>query len=358
MVLDSGPIFIAGRIFIVMPWSEEVESQRENISSLPIWVKLTNIPKQLWSKKGLSFIASRLGKPHCCDAATLKMQRLDFARVCVVVSSTSKYPKSLNFKLRNGKELKIGVEYTWIPPTCSHCVKFGHNTNKCPHKPVNARPQIQATITAIPPVLTSNEIPVNVTRQEVTPPQTCNATSNAPEAIENMNPATTIIGTIQVNQPQASNTTSNTPQVVQNSHPAAAVECSNRFGSLETISEILPDTTAEETTPPTENEIPFCREHGMYQLLVEEGNDVEDDISEGEAEIFGDQIQKTSISNPTDATLKPTQPPKSKNNKKYSPPIAHYKKKYVSQSQKGKDTPPSTERIVRGKPNGRGRGNQ
>ncbi|KAF9594685.1 hypothetical protein IFM89_034368 [Coptis chinensis] len=67
----------------------------------------------------------------------------------------------------------------------------------------------------------------------------------------------------------------------------------------------------------------------MYQLLVEEGNDVEDDISEGEAEIFGDQIQKTSISNTTDATLKPTQPPKSKNNKKNSPPIAHYKKKNI-----------------------------
>ncbi|KAF9614838.1 hypothetical protein IFM89_020894 [Coptis chinensis] len=225
---------------------------------------------------------------------TLKMQRLDFARVCVVVSSTSKYPKSLNFKLRNGKELKIGVEYTWIP-ICSHCVKFEHNTNKCPHKPVNASPQTQATITAIPPVLTSNEIPVNVTREEVTPPQTCNVTSNAPEAIENTNPATTIIGTIQVNQPQASTTTSKTPQVIQNSHPAAAVECSNRFSSLETISEILPDTTAEETTPPTEKEIPFCREHGMYQLLVEEGNDVEDDFSEGEAEIFGIKSKKLAL---------------------------------------------------------------
>ncbi|KAF9589115.1 hypothetical protein IFM89_019165 [Coptis chinensis] len=48
-------------------------------------------------------------------------------------------------------------------------------------------------------------------------------------------------------------------------------------------------------------------------------------------------------------------PPKSKSNKKNSPPIAHYKKKYVSQSQKGKDTPPSIERIVRGKSNARGR---
>ncbi|KAF9596140.1 hypothetical protein IFM89_007193 [Coptis chinensis] len=35
-VLDGGPIFIAGRIFIIRPWSEDLEYQREHLKSVPI----------------------------------------------------------------------------------------------------------------------------------------------------------------------------------------------------------------------------------------------------------------------------------------------------------------------------------
>ncbi|KAF9602620.1 hypothetical protein IFM89_030508 [Coptis chinensis] len=39
-VLEGGPIFIAGKIFVVMPWLLEAESQRNNVSTVPIWAKL------------------------------------------------------------------------------------------------------------------------------------------------------------------------------------------------------------------------------------------------------------------------------------------------------------------------------
>ncbi|KAF9615233.1 hypothetical protein IFM89_022495 [Coptis chinensis] len=96
---------MAGRVFMIRPWTEELEAQRRNMTTLPILVKIWDIPKQMWTKKGISFIASRIGKPHYWDEATRKKQRLNYAKVC--------------------------IEYLWIPSTCSPCKKVGHKDTTC-----------------------------------------------------------------------------------------------------------------------------------------------------------------------------------------------------------------------------------
>ncbi|KAF9596741.1 hypothetical protein IFM89_012940 [Coptis chinensis] len=50
-VLEGGPIFIAGKIFVVMPWTPEAESQRNNVSTVPIWAKLSKVRKNYGQRK-------------------------------------------------------------------------------------------------------------------------------------------------------------------------------------------------------------------------------------------------------------------------------------------------------------------
>ncbi|PIA27837.1 hypothetical protein AQUCO_07500031v1, partial [Aquilegia coerulea] len=133
-ILEGGPIFVAGRIMVIRPWSEEVYEERQQISTVPIWVKCYDIPTQLWSREGLSLIGSRIGKPKCCDAMTMKMERLDFARICIEVSADTKYPTTLKFNLGEGKTTTIGVEYAWKPQCCVKCNVFGHLTRNCLNK--------------------------------------------------------------------------------------------------------------------------------------------------------------------------------------------------------------------------------
>ncbi|KAF9620971.1 hypothetical protein IFM89_015793 [Coptis chinensis] len=102
-VLERGTFFVAGRIFLIRQWSEELEYQRSLINIIPIWVKFSAIPKQLWTRKGISLIASRIRKPLSWDASTKNRQRLNFALVCVEVNVHDKYPKSLRFKLGGGR---------------------------------------------------------------------------------------------------------------------------------------------------------------------------------------------------------------------------------------------------------------
>ncbi|KAF9591982.1 hypothetical protein IFM89_011114 [Coptis chinensis] len=40
MVLEGGPIFIAGKIFVIRPWSPEAENHRNKATTVPIWAKL------------------------------------------------------------------------------------------------------------------------------------------------------------------------------------------------------------------------------------------------------------------------------------------------------------------------------
>ncbi|KAF5206107.1 Rna exonuclease [Thalictrum thalictroides] len=121
-------------ILVIRPWTEEVFDEKSQLNSVPIWVKVYDVPKQLWSPKGFSFIGSRLGKPMCCDNITLKRERLDFARLCIEIPISSKFPTSLKFKLGEDKIATIMVEYDWKPQICSHCVVFGHTIASCPNK--------------------------------------------------------------------------------------------------------------------------------------------------------------------------------------------------------------------------------
>ncbi|GAV56984.1 DUF4283 domain-containing protein, partial [Cephalotus follicularis] len=82
-VLKNGPWDIWGYHLAVRKWSKDMVLALEDCKSIPIWVKLTRVPVQYWTKLGLSYIASVLGKPLHMDANTTKRYALSFARVCI-----------------------------------------------------------------------------------------------------------------------------------------------------------------------------------------------------------------------------------------------------------------------------------
>ncbi|KAF5185843.1 hypothetical protein FRX31_024563 [Thalictrum thalictroides] len=84
-VVEAGPVFIVGRLFVVRRWTEEVERLRNRVNTMPVWANLYNLPKTLWTKKGISFVASVIGHPLFSDSTTFKKERLEYAQVCIEV---------------------------------------------------------------------------------------------------------------------------------------------------------------------------------------------------------------------------------------------------------------------------------
>ncbi|GJU94227.1 RNA-directed DNA polymerase, eukaryota, reverse transcriptase zinc-binding domain protein [Tanacetum coccineum] len=98
-------------------------------------------PLMAWSVKGISALASRLGKPLVMDEVTANMRhngtgRSAYARVLVEIEASKGFKDiiEIQYKDKNNSMIKtkfVKVEYSWRPISCSHCNVFGHSELRC-----------------------------------------------------------------------------------------------------------------------------------------------------------------------------------------------------------------------------------
>ncbi|GAV78744.1 DUF4283 domain-containing protein [Cephalotus follicularis] len=122
-VMDNGPWDIWGYHLALRKWSKGMSLTLEDCKSIPVWVKLSKIPIQYWTKMGQSYIASVLGKPLHMDLSTTNQYALAFANVCIDMAATSSFPNSLLLELDNGTTTSIDMEYCGDQPHVP-CVRY------------------------------------------------------------------------------------------------------------------------------------------------------------------------------------------------------------------------------------------
>ncbi|GKD69685.1 cysteine-rich receptor-like protein kinase [Tanacetum coccineum] len=150
----SSPLMKKGSYASVVHASEQVTSTNEDsnsgkneVTKVPVWVKLHNVPVVAYSADGLSLIATQAGNPIMLDAYTSSMcedpwGRINFARILVEINAdyVLKHEVSMAIPLEDGsghtREV-IKVEYEWKPPHCADCKIFGHTNEKCPKRAIN-----------------------------------------------------------------------------------------------------------------------------------------------------------------------------------------------------------------------------
>ncbi|CAL5376465.1 unnamed protein product [Camellia sinensis] len=139
-ILEDGPYYVGARLIVIKKWQPGLKLTKCEFSSVPLWVKLYNVPLELWSEEGLGYIASILRTPLYLDEPTFKRSRLTFARICIKVPANKEIPKSFKINLGYGDPYEIQVEVPWKPQRCDGCKTFGHITNLCPQKPKSLNP--------------------------------------------------------------------------------------------------------------------------------------------------------------------------------------------------------------------------
>ena len=141
-VLQQGPWLIRHSPLILRKWSLNVPLTKNEVTTIPVWVKLHNVPIVAYSEVGLSLIATQVGKPVMLDSFTSSMcvdswGRISYARALVEVCSNSELKKEVSMAIPldddSGYSTEIiRVEYEWTPPHCSVCKIFGHTLSECP----------------------------------------------------------------------------------------------------------------------------------------------------------------------------------------------------------------------------------
>ncbi|KAI0499557.1 hypothetical protein KFK09_017763 [Dendrobium nobile] len=149
MVWSKGAWFFHGKPFIFKKWTKNFNPTRENFTSVPIWVRVHNLPLICWNTEGISKIASKIGIPIAVDALTAAKTRLTYARICIQVSTTSSFPDTVSVAIE-GDVIKLQVQYEWKPIPCASCGSLAHSSAQCPANPqagknVNLPPRGRST---------------------------------------------------------------------------------------------------------------------------------------------------------------------------------------------------------------------
>ncbi|XP_039026259.1 uncharacterized protein LOC120159770 [Hibiscus syriacus] len=110
-VLENGPWHVQHRPIFLRKWEPNMRELHFDLLQMPIWIQLYNITLELFSRKGLSYIASAIGKPLHTDSITASRERLEFAQVCVEISADSKVPESADVLLCDGSIVYSGKDY-------------------------------------------------------------------------------------------------------------------------------------------------------------------------------------------------------------------------------------------------------
>lgn len=112
-------------------WTPETARSPPDLSAMPLWVDLKNVPGYLYSKKGLSFLSRTSGKFIKLHPNTERCVRMDVARVLVEVDLTKPLPNKISFKGRGGSDVMVSISYPWLPPRCTSCLKWRHLSKDC-----------------------------------------------------------------------------------------------------------------------------------------------------------------------------------------------------------------------------------
>ncbi|GKE12119.1 retrotransposon protein, putative, ty1-copia subclass [Tanacetum coccineum] len=141
LCLKNGPWFIRNNPLILKKWHPDENLLKEDVSTVPVWVKLHGVPVTAFSEDGLSAIATKLGTPLMLDSYTSDMcmqswGRSSYARVMIELRADVELKDNIVVTMpkitREGHyTCNVRVEYEWKPPRCLSCKVFRHIHEEC-----------------------------------------------------------------------------------------------------------------------------------------------------------------------------------------------------------------------------------
>lgn len=94
-------------------WTPNFDFTAEVLRTVPLWVKLPNLPLHCWSSDSLSRLGSVLGVPICADELTTRQLMVSFARLLVEMVRRA---YSITIEDPKGQTVTQKVVHEWTPP--------------------------------------------------------------------------------------------------------------------------------------------------------------------------------------------------------------------------------------------------
>ncbi|GJT25288.1 putative reverse transcriptase domain-containing protein [Tanacetum coccineum] len=163
-MLDNGPWFIRNNPLILNKWHPNENLLKEDVSTVPVWVKLHGVPVTVFREDSLSAIATKLGTPLMLDSYTSNMcmqswGRSSYSRVMIELRADVELKDNIVVSMpkitREGHYTCVGEKKTVKKPSqTSRGVPIGPKMGFKPQKeyrPVPKKPNASSSGTPLVP---------------------------------------------------------------------------------------------------------------------------------------------------------------------------------------------------------------
>lgn len=116
---------------VVSEWNPETAQDPPDLSGLPLWVDLVNVPGYLYFLDGIRYLSRTTGNFVKLHPNTERCVRMDVARVLVEVNLMKALPQKICFKDRDQERVTVQVHYPWLPSRCTSYGGWGHLVQDC-----------------------------------------------------------------------------------------------------------------------------------------------------------------------------------------------------------------------------------
>ncbi|CAN1797959.1 hypothetical protein LINPERHAP1_LOCUS21491, partial [Linum perenne] len=111
LVLRSGPWHIRSTPLHFRVWDFDAQPIKLSPTMKSTWVTFTDVPAPLFTKKGVSSLASTLGIPISTDLFTYTYSGCRTAKACVIIDGVASKPDSIQLALGGRPMVSIHVSY-------------------------------------------------------------------------------------------------------------------------------------------------------------------------------------------------------------------------------------------------------
>ena len=128
MVIKRGPWFVGDHFLSLRVWEPFFKPSTANVSLIAIWIRLNELPIELYETEVLKEIGESIGKVLKIDLHTAMEARSRYTRLCVQFDINKSLINSI--LIRRFEQV---VTYEGIQRLCFSCGRVGHKVEACPY---------------------------------------------------------------------------------------------------------------------------------------------------------------------------------------------------------------------------------